>query len=109
MRVDRRIDTIEDLLWNLIGDIKPKKRRIPKPRIHVKERGSQQVIDVMEQILSGVNYRDACEIVANNYNVTPHTIRGACTRRLGISTDEFIEVVNDSDKKDELLVRLRRE
>lgn len=48
---------------------------------------TQQLLDVIEKIESGFQYRDACKSVAEKHGVTPSTIYDACTRRIGLNTN----------------------
>ena len=99
-----RMETIEDLLWSFIG----KKEKVP---VALSEYGinrkigkiaASDVLSVVELMEQGVDYNTACGKVAINRDIAVQTVYDACTRRLGISTEDFKEIVSDYKKRDEL-------
>lgn len=105
MRVENRLDSIEDLIRNLIG-ISPS-RGSQTPVIKMKQKGSQQVLDVIEEMMKGNKFGDACKNIARKYEVIEATIREACTRRLSINTEEFENIINSPDRRDNLINKLK--
>lgn len=99
IRVEKRLDSIEDLIRNLIG-ISPSKGAPTK-------KSSQQVLDVIEEMINRKTFGDACKNIARKYGVTESAIRDACTRRLSINTEDFETIINSPERRDDLINKLK--
>lgn len=105
MRIENRLDSIEDLIRKLIG-ISPSREQTTTI-IRMKQKSSQQVLEVIEEMINGKDFGEACKNIARKYGVTESTIRDACTRRLSISTEEFVNIINSPGRRDDLIGKLK--
>jgi len=55
----------------------------------------EQILMVIRHMASGKNYTTACKETAKSLGVEESTIRDKCTSRIGINTEEFINLVKE--------------
>ena len=76
----------------------------PAPRQYIRNPPStnlpkvlQNILDVCEEVfVNGIDYGDACEIIAKRKNLAAYqTVRDACTRRIGVDTAKFRKLLEN--------------
>ena len=103
-RVQERMESIEDLLWLLMGAPKKESERLSDYSINTRigRQASKDILSVISLMEQGYSYNDACFKVSAKRDVAVQTIYDACTRRLGISAGEFREIVENPEKRENL-------
>jgi len=65
-----------------------------------------QILEVAKLVLKhGKSYKDAVKEVANRKNVCESTVRDKCTRRMGLNTSQFLELLQNKDKLINFLIK----
>lgn len=65
----------------------------------------QQVLEVVDLIDSGHEFREAAKKVATKWKVDSTTIADACTRRLGLNVDGFKKLAKNHERLRVLLAK----
>ncbi len=78
------------------------KRRYEDPGLDLKII-SQDLTPVMKLMADGYNPTDAFASVAKQRYVSPYTVYENCTRRLGLTTSQFVVIVESGTMKEYLL------
>lgn len=58
-----------------------------------------QILEVAELVFTqGKSYNEAVKIIAKKRGIYPTTVRDKCTRRIDLTTDQFINLLEDKEK-----------
>jgi len=107
LRVDRRKETIEDLLYELVGTRKTKQTGPIEPSMHLLGKGKSQVLAVINRMRDkGIEFNAATLEIAKELRITHGACRDSCTRRLGLDTAQFVEIVKDKIRCERLIAKL---
>lgn len=79
--------------------IKKEIKEVPIVKIHQGYQTLMQILEVSRIVLKdGKSYNYAVKLVAGKRNIAEATVRDKCTRRLGINTYKFNELLSDKNK-----------
>ncbi len=115
MRVEKRLDTVEELLGSIVGggvgggSMATSVAGAGEPQTFgtMDHNSREQVVKVINEMLAGFEFPEAARNVARSYNVTQYAIRNLCTKSLGYSTAQFKNIVADTQEREKLIKQLR--
>ncbi|RLI78788.1 hypothetical protein DRP05_06135 [Archaeoglobales archaeon] len=65
----------------------------------------EQILEVVELVDRGIEFKDAAKIVAKRRNVTVNTVRDKCCRQLGLNVHQFNALLKNKRELASILTR----